>query len=140
MAFRFVAAAFLAAITASAAHAETVRTDRGGNILARYHQIQQMNATGAGYELSGRACLSSCTMFLGLDDVCIHADTVFGFHAPSVFFRSMTDREFQATTGLIASHYPDPIARQFMDSWRHDQRLTRVTGAEIIATTDIREC
>lgn len=124
-------AAVLAAIalgSVTPAHAQTsqsaafvVGNDRGGVVGTRAIQIQRLKAAGRRVEIRGRICLSSCTMFLGAGNVCVHPDTRFGFHGPSYYGRPLLPSQFEYWSEVLASHYPEPVAQWYMSTGRHSE-------------------
>ncbi len=134
-----IALAGLATLCAGAAIAQTtpaliIENDRGGFIGARAIEIAQINRQSTRIELRGRICYSSCTMYLGADDVCISKTTTFGFHGPSQLGTPLAPRQFEHWSEVMASHYNTPLRDWFMQEARH--RISgyyHVSGAALIA-------
>lgn len=112
---------------------KVVHNDRGGLIGARAIEIADLNATQTRVELRGRFCYSSCTMYLGVENLCVSADTVFGFHGPSHYGRALPERQFEHWTALMAQHYRAPLRQWFIRDARH--RIAgyyRIRGEQLI--------
>ena len=117
------------------------RSDRGGLVRTRVHEIEQMRAAGIGVEITAPQCLSSCTMYLGADVVCISPYTVFGFHAPSYYGAALSPEVFEYWSKVIASHYPEPLRRWFMEVGRYKTAgYYRIDGRQIIKLGDFEAC
>ncbi|WP_296423053.1 hypothetical protein [Yoonia sp.] len=111
-----------------------VENDRGGLIGARAVEIAAINADSSRVELRGKFCYSSCTMYLGVSDLCISPTTAFGFHGPSRYGAVLSVPQFEHWSRVMAMHYNAPLRDWFMREARH--RITgyhRVSGAQLIA-------
>lgn len=141
----FVAAVF-AWVCASGAAAFTaepyvVRDDHGGSVHERLKDISALRASGRATEIRGLVCHSSCTMLLGLEEVCVQPRTRFGFHGPSRSGAPLKMEEFDAVSRLIASHYPPDLREWYMVFARHSlDRLHILSGSELIAMDVARAC
>lgn len=102
----------------SKATAYVVNSDLGGVIGERVKEINRIQTDGRRVEIRGRLCLSSCTMFLGVDDVCISPKTRFGFHGPSYYGKPLSPERFEFWSSVIAEYYPAPIKKWFMETGR----------------------
>ena len=111
-----------------------VGNDRGGLVGARAVEITALNARGGRVELRGRICYSSCTMYLGADDVCILPETTFGFHGPSRHGAVLNPSQFEHWSQVMAAHYQPPLHDWFLTTARYDiNRIFRISGAQLIA-------
>lgn len=132
-------AALLLAVSAvqSAADPTAIRViqnDRGGYIGARAVEIAAINAEHTRVELRGSICYSSCTMFLGVDDVCVSPNTSFGFHGPSRHGRALPASEFDHWSHVMADHYNAALKDWFLREARHvTSGYKRISGAQLIA-------
>jgi len=107
--------------------------DRGGALLERVKQIRNINLEQSRVEIRGRMCFSSCTLLLGLPDVCVLPSTVFGFHGPSYSGAPLPDDLFDRVSGFIASHYPEELRPWYLQVARHKLRdIETRTGADLI--------
>ncbi len=87
---RLVFAATLACISTAAGYPVMaapdapmiVTNDRGGLLGQRSAEIRALRSSGQRVELRG-TCLSACTMYLGLANVCVSPSAPFGFHGPT---------------------------------------------------------
>ena len=98
-----------------------IRNDRGGLIGDRIEHIQQLRLKGASVQIGPGYCYSSCTMYLGLEDVCVHPQTELGFHGPINLNtrKRLNGAQFERWTTLAASYYPPKISESFMNKWRY---------------------
>jgi hypothetical protein len=111
MIIRFLAAAALC-VVASAASAKTVFWDRGGLILAREAEINKIIARGDAVKIVG-LCLSSCTMYLSMPNVCVSRGAVLMFHGPYVPNKVLPADQYIFAVNWMAEFYPPPIADWF---------------------------
>lgn len=136
---RMLGLAMLLGITGFGAQAQNtaplvVQNDRGGLIGARALEISQLNARNIRVELRGRICYSSCTLYLGANDVCLREETIFGFHGPSQRGTALPQERFEHWSNVMAAHYNAPLREWFLSEARH--RLSghyRISGASLIA-------
>jgi len=111
-----------------------VGSDQGGFIRARLREIDRIRARHQRVEIRGRVCLSSCTMYLAVEDVCVSPQTSFGFHAPGMAFGSLTPEQADYLSRLIASYYPPVLADWYLAEGRKKSKgMFRVSGANLIA-------
>ena len=96
-----------------------VRNDTGGMVGARVREIQALKAAGSRVQLKGKYCLSACTMYLGMQKVCVNPSTRFGFHGPSFHGRPLAPRDFERWSRVMASHYPEPFRPWFLGVARY---------------------
>jgi hypothetical protein len=110
-----------------------INGDPGGSVRARYNEIEEINRLGQRIEIRRGACLSSCTMFLGADNVCVSPQASFGFHGPYRFGQKLTPEEFDQWSKFIASHYPPAIRHWYMTKARYKTYSpAHISGAELI--------
>lgn len=110
-----------------------INGDPGGSVRERYGEIQQINKLGQRVEIRRGSCMSSCTMFLGAQNVCVTPTAVFGFHGPYRFGSKLTQAEFDRWSNVISAHYPPAIKTWYMTSARYSTRKpTKLSGAELI--------
>ena len=110
-----------------------IGNDRGGYIGARAREIAAMNASETRVELRGRICLSACTMYLGVGNICVDPRTTFGFHGPSRHGTALGQDEFHHWSRVMANHYNPPLRTWFWETARH--RIAgyyRMTGSQLI--------
>lgn len=106
-----LAAAALTALSACST------VDLGGYTETRQEEIARLNTTDEEHEIEGW-CASSCTMRLGLNKVCLHADAELVFHGAT---RGLVDmRPAPLGDAILALHYPEGELRDwFLDTARH---------------------
>jgi hypothetical protein len=113
-----------------------VFNDPGGSVAARALQVRALRDLGQRVEIRGQYCLSSCTMYLNLPDVCITKDIVFGFHGPSspIYGIGLSTDAFAHWSAVIADHYPEPLK-----SWYLNIAQNRTMGFHYISAKQIIE-
>lgn len=127
-------------LAASAPARLVIQNDRGGRVGKRAAEIARLRATGTLVEITGRVCLSSCTMFLGLPTTCIHPTTTFGFHGPSHFGTPLSDHDFRYWSNVIAVHYPETLRPWYMRKGRYKRfDYYRISGQQLIRL-GVKEC
>ena len=112
---------------------QVIQNDRGGYVGARAVEIAEINQRRTRVELRGRVCYSSCTMYLGADDLCVSPTTTFGFHGPSRNGAPLSPRQFEHWSEVMAQHYHGALRDWFMREARY--RITgffRISGATLI--------
>lgn len=113
--------------------ARIIGDDRGGYVGERTREIAALNAQKTRVELRGRICYSSCTLYLGADNLCVSPTTVFGFHGPSRHGQTLTHDQFEHWSAVMARHYLPSLRKWFMDKARHRLRgYHRLTGQSLI--------
>ncbi|NRB19961.1 MAG: hypothetical protein HRU33_21040 [Rhodobacteraceae bacterium] len=106
---------------------------RGGLVRHRANEIAWLRNSRQHVEIRLSRCMSSCTMYLGAGDVCINPSTTFGFHGPTYYGQALSPDRFEYWSRLIASHYPEPLARWFMETGRYKTTgYYRIKGNKII--------
>ena len=129
-----VAAISATGLQAGGAPPYVVENDRGGFLVDRLREIRNLRASGQPVEIRGRVCLSTCTLFLGLPQTCIHPSTSFGFHGPSRMGRKMTAERFDYYSRVIAQYYPEPLQSWYLRKGRKKIRgMHRIPGERIVA-------
>ena len=117
-----------------------VRNDRGGLLRERLREIGQLRQQSRPVEIRGAVCHSTCTMFLGLPNTCVSPNTTFGFHGPSSYGRALDPATFNRASEVIASYYPAPLQRWYMEKGRFKIRsLYRIKGSNLI-DMGVRAC
>lgn len=117
-----------------------ISNDQGGSVRKRMAEIQRIQSLGQSVEIRGGNCMSSCTMFIGLNSVCVSPRTVFGFHGPYRMFSKLSTAQFDAWSRVISSHYPEPIRAWYMEKARNNVATPiRLRGSELIRI-GVRQC
>lgn len=110
-----------------------INGDPGGSVRARHDEIEEINRLGQRVEIRRGTCMSSCTMFLGADNVCVSPQASFGFHGPYRFGEKLSQGEFDQWSRIIASYYPAAVRDWYMTKARYKTyTATRLSGAELI--------
>lgn len=108
----------------------TIHVDLGGAIdsyIARIDSNRDLAVRILG------TCESSCTMFLGLKNVCIADTANMGFHGPSSDDHADDPVYMRDLALKISAQYPTELKHLFEDKWSRSQRLTWFSGAEVRA-------
>lgn len=108
-----------------------VRSDRGGLIGQRTREIGLLRATGQRVELRG-TCLSACTMYLSLPNVCVSPSATFGFHGPTRDGKKLPKQEFDHWSEMMARNYREPLRSWFMSKARY-----RISGYFELGGTEL---
>jgi hypothetical protein len=111
-----------------------VTDDRGGSIMRRANEVKELQDRGVLVRIQGRVCLSSCTMYLGVKNVCVSPKTIFGFHGPSRNSKAISQVSFDYFSKVMAKDYPPAISKWFMEKARYKIATDyyRVSGQELI--------
>ena len=110
-----------------------VHDDAGGSVGDRALEIRRINALRVLVEIRGSVCLSSCTMYLGAEDVCVGSDTVFGFHGPWNGEAALAPAFFEFWSEIMARHYSPALRSWFLEEARFvaPDRVLRVRGRNL---------
>lgn len=118
-------------VSRSSTGAVMIDKDMGGLLNQRADRISELRKQGARVEIRGR-CISSCTMFLELDNVCVHPGATLEFHGPSYLGIPMGPKEFEISSQFMARSYPAPIRDWYLRVGRYTQgeEFWVMTGVE----------
>ena len=117
-----------------------VNNDRGGLINDRLRQMRTLLKRGQRVEIRGDFCFSTCTMLLGMPNVCILPGTAFGFHGPSRLGRPLEEQVFRRASLVIAGFYPEGLRDWYLNTARFQiDGVMQRSGAELIRM-GIRSC
>lgn len=117
-----------------------VRDDLGGFIRSRMEELRRIEAAGHSVRIERGACYSTCTMYLGLENMCTTPFVTFGFHRPFAINRRLSQQEFDYLSELIASYYPPPIKTWYLETGRYRSNgIYRIKGSEMIRL-GVRAC
>jgi hypothetical protein len=127
------------AVVASVAHAETSdRYSAGGAYKPYQDAIQRNNASGELFRIRG-SCASNCTIFLGLNNVCVERNARLLFHAghdrdnPKAINAVATQRMLAAYNGKLRQYV---VTNGYMEK----QSFSSIAGARIIDEFGYKEC
>ena len=113
-----------------------IRADGGGNIAVYADMIAMIGTKEV--RIVG-VCKSSCTMFLGAQNVCVGPDASLAFHGPDGKDESIA--YLLQLVDQIASHYPPELAQEFREDWGLYQDYTWLTGADVLERApSVRAC
>lgn len=106
--------------------------DLGGSVFEYMARIKRMNATGARKEIRG-TCVSACTMYLAVKNVCVAKDALLWFH--SAHYNGKQISEFG--NRILEAHWPDRVrdwAERNKAAWRIEFTLGRaLSGVQLVA-------
>lgn len=97
-----------------------VRDDPGGSLEDRLRTLAGLRRQGTQVQIRGGYCMSACTMYLGLDNICISPNTVFGFHGPSspLYGIALPPEKFEYWSHVMAAHYPAQLRGWYLREGR----------------------
>lgn len=122
-----------AGLQAQGLGALVIRNDLGGRIDLREQEIIKLRNEGRAVELRGEACISACTMYLALENVCVDPRTTFGFHGPSSYGKPMPPEYFEYWSQVLASHYIAPLRDWYMKTARYElHSVYNISGRDLI--------
>ena len=126
-------------VVASVAHAETSdRYSAGGAYKPFQEAIQRNNAAGELFRIRG-SCASNCTLFLGLNNVCVERSARLLFHAghekddPKTISAVATQRLLNAYNGKLRQYV---VANGYLEK----SSFSSIAGARIIDEFGYKEC
>ncbi len=111
--------------------------DRGGRILDRIAEVAMLRQQECPVEIVG-TCMSSCTLYLGLERVCVVPEARITFHGPWSTNGHMSEASFDRWSEIMARHYPEPLARWFLEEGRYGEFV--VSGEDLIVAGISEEC
>ncbi len=130
------------AAASNRAPALIVGDDRGGPVRARERKIRRLIRNGSRVEIRGSYCLSACTMYLAVRNLCVSRRTVFGFHGPSspLYGIALPPESFERWSRLIAAHYPEPLRSWYLREGRNRTVGFYYLTGERLIDMGIEEC
>ncbi|WP_208348011.1 hypothetical protein [Pseudaestuariivita rosea] len=98
-----------------------IGNDPGGNLEQRALEIRQLRAGGRPVRITGRYCMSACTLYLGLPKTCVSPHTIFGFHGPrsGIYGVGLPPPDFEKWSRLMARHYPAEVREWYLEKGRY---------------------
>lgn len=117
--------------TQASAEVITIGTDRGGFIMEYAERVKAINERGDSVRITGRKCFSACTLYLGAERVCVGADTVFGFHAPTRYGVMLQGDAHKRMVLFIAKHYPPALAGWYQEGPAHSYWPVKRLGKDL---------
>lgn len=142
---KYVITILFSIVFASPLHGETliINNDYGGVIGIRSIMLDKIAEENVRVEIRGQRCFSACTMYLGVDDLCIAPYTRFGFHGPSIRNSYEKDNaDIMAATLEMARNYPPELADWFMRVARfvHGKSMYYIQGRTLIKKYGYETC
>lgn len=131
-------------VTNFEAHSQSpliIANDRGGSLKTRYLQIDSLYRSGREVRIVGPRCESSCTLYLGLDNVCISPDVRFGFHGPSLYgVLPLSKAKFENLSITMSTFYPEPVRSWFLNEARHSTTKMAYLTGDYFLSLGYRKC
>ena len=124
------AVGLIAATLLSFSPVENIRIDQGGSVSERMHQIERIEKSGVRFVIDGM-CISACTMYLGMKNVCVSPRTVLGFH--SSFTQGPLGARIPSKYGnaVLMSYYPERVRAWVIENKALEKdELTPMTAQE----------
>lgn len=110
-----------------------VYDDFGGPLPERMQEVEALTQTGRPVEIRGR-CYSSCTLYLGLDHVCLTPEARLGLHGPSWKGKPLGSRDFEHWSQIMAAAYREPLRSWFLNKGRYElTAMYQISGEQLIA-------
>jgi len=109
--------------------------DEGGIIETRAAKIEQLRRDGTRVVIGdGVICVSACTMYLALENTCVHPGAMLGFHG-AIDLAPGSGPSADEYNRILATYYPQPIRDWFFDSgaYRYKVIWKTLKGSEAIA-------
>lgn len=108
---------------------ENVRIDPGGSVADRMQQFERIERSGHLFRIDGM-CISACTMYLGLKNVCVAPRTVLGFHS-SYTSNGLSASPSKYGNAVVMSYYPEKVKKWVETKKAFDSlELTPMTAEE----------
>lgn len=93
-------------------------------------QIERIERSGHLFRIDGM-CISACTMYLGLKNVCVAPRTVLGFHSSYTSNGFMPPQPSKYGNAVVMSYYPDRVKKWVAEKKAFDSLdLTPMTAQE----------
>jgi len=106
----------LGAASTSMAQARTITSDVGGSIKRFQQQFKIAAQQNQPFRIKG-TCLSACTIFLGLPNVCVYPNAVLGFHGA---WPKVANAAQQRRADMVMGQYLPSVLKELYDTkWRH---------------------
>jgi len=106
----------------------------GGSLYGTIADVEDINALRLPVRITGRYCVSSCTLFLGAHKVCVSRTTRFGFHKPDdyVGLTHLPQKVIWRAIGNVAEYYNSPLSAWWRSTGSTSSTLTYLSGSDLI--------
>jgi hypothetical protein len=132
---RYVIAAALLLFAASAMAGNNAGYEMGGKYARFDPVVSQYNQSGELFRIEGR-CQSSCTLFLGIRNVCVDRNATLLFHAAHDSENASPSRTTHMLEAYNASLRDYVTSHHYMDTLQ----FHAISGRDIIGKFGYREC
>ena len=116
-----------------------LNVDFGGGIIERMQVVELLEKANVAVEISG-ICLSACTLYLGLPNVCVEPKTVLGFH--SAYFTNEEGQPVLSDFGntVLMEYYPPNIRKWVTEKKALSSVEMKYMGAEEAWKLGVKRC
>ena len=117
----------------------SLNVDPGGGLIERMQAFELLEQANIPVEISG-VCLSACTMYLGLPEVCVQPRTVLGFHSAS-YTNEKGEQVISSFGNAILMEYYPPVIKKWVTEKKALGSLDMTfMGAEEAWKLGIKKC
>jgi hypothetical protein len=133
---RNIAAAALLLVATSAMAGNNAGFEMGGKYARFDPVVSQYNQSGELFRIEGH-CQSSCTLFLGIRNVCVNRNATLLFHSAHDNMRNVSP---SLTTHMLAAY--NPSLRSYVTANHYMETLAfhSISGRDMIRKFGYREC
>ena len=113
---------------------QVIRYDMGGDVEQRIRQVEKLRAVGTEVRIEG-ACVSACTLYLGLPNSCVTAKAQLGFHGPRTRIPGLPlpREDFDRISSIMATYSPGQIRSWYMSEARMiTESYYTISGAQAV--------
>ncbi len=113
--------------------------DYGGSIFERITTFNMLKDTGVTIKIEG-VCISACTMYLGLPDVCVQDGALFGFHSSFEMDQNGGMKKSDFGNQVLMEFYPDAVKKYVVENKLLDTINLTLVNAKTLWSLGIRKC
>lgn len=128
---------------ASAAETKVITGDFGGNIRLYGKRIDRMSANGDRVEIRG-FCISACTMYTGMKNVCVERGVSFKFHGPILGPFPTTGALYRNGVREMARYMHPKISEWYLDQYLQNSNgsyeFYTLKSTDLIEGNILKEC
>jgi len=114
-----------------------VKSDMGGELPEYEERFEEYEKENKQVEIRG-TCASACTMFLGLDNICVSKNARLGFHGSMVNGNIW----YRPGTELLSSYYTPRLKEWFWSNaaFLYDEDIVWLSGEQVSKLNNTRIC
>ncbi|MCA0042702.1 hypothetical protein [Celeribacter litoreus] len=118
-----------------------VRNDLGGNVVSRVEKLRELSSKETKVMLLGPYCLSSCTLYLAMEEVCVAPKAHFGFHAPEpAYGQKLTEEELDEWSVYISNFYPPEVKAWYLKKARYQHGAPLMLSGSTLISFGVENC